>query len=80
MPLTMLINKAASTASKPDISVIPQDSADFAAAANAMADECYLHQYLGVYYNIPASSKRPTEGPPFFCVTRGHFIGVFSNW
>ncbi|KAG1738072.1 uncharacterized protein EDB91DRAFT_1249369 [Suillus paluster] len=76
----MLIDNAPSTAAQSDVSVIYEGGPGFQAAANAMADECFLHQYLGVYYNIPAPGKRPAEGPPFFYVTCGHFIGVFSSW
>ncbi|KAG2063138.1 hypothetical protein BDR04DRAFT_1123472, partial [Suillus decipiens] len=80
MSLVILINNVPSTAAQPDIYEMCQDNPGFQAAADAMADECFLHQYLGMYYNMSVQSKRPVEGPPFFCITRGHFIGVFSSW
>ncbi|KAG1738453.1 uncharacterized protein EDB91DRAFT_1082830 [Suillus paluster] len=48
--------------------------------ASAMADECFLHHYLGVYYNIPACSKKTPWNPPFYCVTRGNVVGVLPSW
>ena len=48
----------------------------FAEAAFAMADECDLHLYNGVLYNMPYKVDSP---PPYYCVSRGRYIGVFVS-
>lgn len=53
-----------------------EGSIEFEEAVNAMADECLLYSYQGVFYNMPAQCELT---PPFYCVTRGRYIGVFSS-
>jgi hypothetical protein len=74
------IDNAPSTAVVSKTTNIHEHNAVFPAAAQAMADECALHCYLGVYYNILAYSKQPPWKPPFYCVTRGHVVGVLLRW
>jgi hypothetical protein len=76
----LVIDRAASTASTPDMYDIYEHSPTFQEAANAMADECDLHCYKGVYYNIPAPGNRRPSGPPFYVITRGRYIGVIPGW
>ena len=49
----------------------------FAEAANAMADECDLYHYRGMLYNMPPGVIKPL--PPYHCVIRGRYIGVFES-
>lgn len=79
-PLVVPVDRAASTASTPDFYDIYEHTPGFKEAANAMADECFLHCYKGVYYNIPASGNRRPTGPPFYVVTRGRHVGVIAGW
>jgi hypothetical protein len=79
-PLVVSVNRAASIASTPDIYDIYEHTPAFQEAANAMADECDLHRYKGVYYNIPAPGNRRPSGPPFYVITRGRYIGVIPGW
>ncbi|KAG2111335.1 uncharacterized protein F5147DRAFT_772052 [Suillus discolor] len=76
----IFIDNTPSTAVCPEITAIHEHTAAFLPAAQAMADECFLHHYLGVYYNIPACSKQPPWNPPFYCVTHGHVVGVLPSW
>ncbi|KAG1810416.1 uncharacterized protein HD556DRAFT_1436158 [Suillus plorans] len=43
----------------------------------SMADECDLYLYRGVLYNVPV---KPAPSPPYYCVTRGRYIGIFNHW
>jgi hypothetical protein len=52
----------------------------YAKAAYAMADECMLYHHHGMLYNVPAKSVKGGVQPPFFTVTCGRYIGVFSGW
>ncbi|KAG1796739.1 uncharacterized protein HD556DRAFT_1441438 [Suillus plorans] len=52
------------------------DDEDVAAAAAALADDSLLHFYCGTYFNVPAADAEP----PFYCISRGRHIGVFSGW
>jgi hypothetical protein len=79
-PRLVPVDRAASTASTPDFYFIYEHTPGFQEAANAMADECFLHCYKGVYYNIPASGNRRPTGPPFYVVTRGRHVGVIAGW
>ncbi|KAG2737932.1 hypothetical protein P692DRAFT_20760348 [Suillus brevipes Sb2] len=45
-----------------------------------MADECMVHYHCGTFYNVPAKSLKGGVHPPFFFVTCGRYIGVFSGW
>jgi len=49
----------------------------FEEAARAMADECNLHLYNDVLYNMPYKTDFP---PPYYCVLRGCYIGVFTSY
>ncbi|OJA15710.1 hypothetical protein AZE42_13620 [Rhizopogon vesiculosus] len=48
----------------------------FVEAAYAMADECDLYLHNSVLYNMPYKVDLP---PPYYCVSRGHYIGVFVS-
>ena len=41
------------------------------------ADECFLHQYCSMYYNI---SVRMNSKAQFYLVTKGTHIGIFNGW
>ena len=45
-------------------------------ARASLADDSFLHQYRGCYYNIPAVVDTKTA---FYCVTKGTHIGVFNQ-
>lgn len=63
---------------EPEESVtVHEGSIEFEEAANAMADECFLYLYEGIFYNMPAQRNLK---PPFYCVTRGRYIGVFPAY
>ncbi|KAG1797445.1 uncharacterized protein HD556DRAFT_1441002 [Suillus plorans] len=55
---------------------VHEGSLEFEEAVNAMAEECFLYSYQGIFYNMP--SQRDLE-PPFYCVTQGRYIGVFPS-
>ncbi|OJA13210.1 hypothetical protein AZE42_12725 [Rhizopogon vesiculosus] len=78
-PLIVAVDRAASTATIPDIYDIYEHTPAFQEAADALADECFLHCYKGVYYNIPASGNKCPTGPPFYVITRGRYIGVIAG-
>ncbi|KAG2028994.1 hypothetical protein BDR03DRAFT_1018975 [Suillus americanus] len=80
MAMVVFVDNAPSTAEYPEILAVHEHTPDFLAASSAMAEECFLHRYLGVYYNIPAHGKQPPWKPPFYCVTRGHVVGVLPSW
>lgn len=48
--------------------------------AYTMADECLLYHHRGMLYNVPCNSIKGGVQPPFFTVTCGRYIGVFSGW
>jgi hypothetical protein len=56
---------------------LDEGSTRFDQAASAMADECDLFHYEGTLYNMPA---RHGLQPPFYCVTRGRYVGVFPSY
>lgn len=63
---------------EPEESVtVYKGSAEFDEAVYAMADECFIFSYRGIFYNMPA--KHDLE-PPFYCVTYGRYIGVFPSY
>ncbi|KAG1727953.1 uncharacterized protein EDB91DRAFT_1086257 [Suillus paluster] len=80
MAMVIFVDNAPPTAEYPEIVTIHEHTAGFLLAASTMADKCFLYHYLGVYYNIPACSKQPPWKPPFYCVTRGHVVGVLPSW
>ncbi|KAG2358418.1 hypothetical protein BDR07DRAFT_1489460 [Suillus spraguei] len=69
------INNAVSTA-PPNIITVYEGSSDFEDLAQSLADECQLHCYKGVYYNIPVQIKRKQ----FFYVVCGSHIGIVAGW
>ncbi|KAG2338698.1 hypothetical protein BDR05DRAFT_1004015 [Suillus weaverae] len=52
------------------------DDEDDEDVAAALADDSLLHFYSGTYFNVPAADAEP----PFYCISRGRYIGVFSGW
>ncbi|KAG2094414.1 uncharacterized protein F5147DRAFT_657174 [Suillus discolor] len=46
-------------------------------AVNAMAEECFLYSYQGIFYNMPSQCDLE---PPFYCVTQGRYIRVFPSY
>lgn len=63
---------------EPEESVtVYEGSVEFDEAVYAMADECFIFSYRGIFYNMPA--KHDLE-PPFYCVTYGRYIGVFPSY
>lgn len=56
-----------------------EDEQLYAKVADAMADECMLYYHRGTLYNVPAQGARLGVNPPFFYVTCGRYIGVFSG-
>jgi hypothetical protein len=56
------------------------DDKDVAAAATALADDSLLHFYCGTYFNVPATDANADAEPPFYCISRDQYIGVFSSW
>jgi hypothetical protein len=51
------------------------DDEDAAAAATALANDSTLIHYRDTYFNVPVEAT-----PPFYYVTRGRYIGIFSGW
>ncbi|KAG2043861.1 hypothetical protein BDR03DRAFT_1005075 [Suillus americanus] len=76
-PLTSIdVNHAVSTAS-PELATIHAGSSNFHDVVRSLADECLLHCYKGVYYNIPAQVK--TRQLLFYVICGSH-IGVMAGW
>ncbi|KAG1796135.1 hypothetical protein EV424DRAFT_1353251 [Suillus variegatus] len=65
-----------STAS-PELATIHAGSSNFHDVVRSLADECLLHCYKGVYYNILAQVKTRQL---LFYVIRGSHIGVMAGW
>ncbi|KIM53375.1 hypothetical protein SCLCIDRAFT_31926 [Scleroderma citrinum Foug A] len=63
--------------SKPKEHVIYYMDLEYEEALASCADECFLHQYCGLYYNIP---MRINSKAQFYCVTKGTHIGIFNGW
>lgn len=51
------------------------DDEDAAAAATALVNDSMLIHYRDTYFNVPVEAT-----PPFYYVTRGRYIGIFSGW
>ncbi|KAG2133685.1 uncharacterized protein EDB93DRAFT_1107519 [Suillus bovinus] len=58
------------------VTVMDKD-VDLAEVKDVMAEGCILHTYRHVCFNILVASD---AAPPFYYVTRGRKIGVFSGW
>ncbi|KAG0696154.1 hypothetical protein DFH29DRAFT_1004798 [Suillus ampliporus] len=56
-----------------------EDEQLYVKVADEMVDECMVHYHCGMLYNVPAKSVKGGVHPPFFSVTCGHYIGVFSG-
>ncbi|KAG2028727.1 hypothetical protein BDR03DRAFT_1019422 [Suillus americanus] len=76
-PLWLSITTTPYMAEPEESVTVHEGSIEFEEAANAMADECSLYLYRGIFYNMPA---QPNLKPPFYCVTRGRYIGVFPAY
>ncbi|KAJ8583164.1 hypothetical protein M405DRAFT_867249 [Rhizopogon salebrosus TDB-379] len=69
------INIAAYSSGR-DQTLIVYDGVDgFVEALDSMADECNLHLYRGVLYNMP---YKVLASPPYYCVSLGPYIGIFT--
>ncbi|KAG0693982.1 hypothetical protein DFH29DRAFT_1006748 [Suillus ampliporus] len=73
-PLWLSITTTPYMAEPEEFVTVYEGSIEFEEAANAMADECFLYSYQGIFYNMPAQHDLK---PPFYCITRGRYIGVF---
>lgn len=56
-----------------------EDERLYVIATDQMVDECMVYCHCNLLYNVPASSAKDGVHPPFFIVTRGHYIGVFCG-
>ncbi|KAG2093336.1 uncharacterized protein F5147DRAFT_779391 [Suillus discolor] len=75
-PQVIFLNGALSTA-RPELTVINQNHPRFKNAVRSLADECVLHVYEAIFYNIPVQVK-PSQ--MVFCVMCGAHIGVVAGW
>ncbi|KAG1775936.1 hypothetical protein EV702DRAFT_1233362 [Suillus placidus] len=56
---------------------VQHDEAIYKEIIDAMADDCFVYLYRGMLYNMPAVAA---ASGPYYCVTRGRYIGVFKHW
>lgn len=56
---------------------VDRDEALYRDIIDAMADDCFVYFYCGILYNMPAVAA---ASGPYYCVTRGRYIGVFNYW
>ena len=63
--------------SKPKEYIIYHTDPEYEEALASCVDECFLHQYHSIYYNIPVKLNPKAQ---FYCVTKGTHIGVFNRW
>ncbi|OJA09521.1 hypothetical protein AZE42_10690, partial [Rhizopogon vesiculosus] len=54
---------------------VTSNDEDTANAVSALAADSNLKFYHGKYFNVPIMEKAP-----FYYITRGRYIGVFSGW
>lgn len=73
-PLCLSITTTPYMAKPEEFETVYEGTIEFEEAANAMAEQCFLYSYQGVFYNMPTQRDL---NPPFYCVTRGRYIGVF---
>ncbi|KAG1838733.1 hypothetical protein DFJ58DRAFT_733677 [Suillus subalutaceus] len=59
-----------------DVRWAQHDEALYTEIIDAMADNCFVYLYHGMLYNMPAVAA---ASRPYYCVTRGRYIGVFNN-
>jgi hypothetical protein len=60
-----------------DVKWVDRDEALYRDIIDAMADDCFVYFYCGILYNMPAVAA---ASGPYYCVTRGRYIGVFNYW
>ncbi|KIM50252.1 hypothetical protein SCLCIDRAFT_34474 [Scleroderma citrinum Foug A] len=46
-------------------------------ALASLVDECFLYQYLSIFYNILVKTNSKAH---FYCVIRGKHISIFNGW
>jgi hypothetical protein len=69
------INIAAYSSGRDQMLIVYDGVDGFVEALDSMADECNLHLYKGVLYNMP---YKVLASPPYYCVSIGPYIGVFT--
>ena len=57
--------------------VIHPTDLEYEEALASFADECFLQQFCGSYYNVPVVVDPTTS---FYCMTKGTHIGIFDRW
>jgi hypothetical protein len=75
LPLTVTPYYAAEADA--DTRWVHRDDALYKEIIDAIADDCFVYLYHGMLYNMPAV---PAKSGPYYCVTRGRYIGVFNSW
>ncbi|KAG2079414.1 uncharacterized protein F5147DRAFT_785088 [Suillus discolor] len=60
-----------------DVRWVKRDQALYKELVGAIANDCYVYLYHEILYNMPAV---PGKSGPYYCVTRGRYIGVFNHW
>lgn len=65
------------SAQEPQNVWVHRDDPMYKEIVRSLADDCDLYLYGGVLYNVPVDTA-PLS--PYYCVTRGRYIGVFNNW
>jgi hypothetical protein len=63
----------------PTLLVIQPGDPSYSDACASIADVYVLMQYHNKFYNLPLPSKS-CPPPPFYCITRSNYIGVFPGW
>jgi hypothetical protein len=63
----------------PMLLVIQPGDPSYSDACASIADVYVLMQYHNKFYNLPLPSKS-CPPPPFYCITRSNYIGVFPGW
>jgi hypothetical protein len=75
--------------------IVDEHHEGFSEVASALADECDLYLYQGILYNMPfrfasiyiqgalctnlPPTSRLNHSAPYYCVTRGRYLGVFDS-
>lgn len=75
-PLWLDITMTPYMAEPEEFVTVHEGSLEFEEAMNAMAEECFLYSYQGIFYNMPSQCDLE---PPFYCITQGCYIGVFPS-
>ncbi|KAJ8584345.1 hypothetical protein M405DRAFT_866307 [Rhizopogon salebrosus TDB-379] len=76
-PLVVFVHTTRYMKNEDDIEYVAvyEHNRGFARAADALADECDIFLYRDMLYNMPFGAN---VAPPYYCVTRGRYIGVFA--